>query len=153
MLLLGEKRRCIFIVTVYVVLSCSAQPEQDKFAGNLNQDISGDSVSETLVTGSNLTGHDDVVHIVRPSVDTPSNHVESEDGPTSKSTSKKKPQKAPRPIGKPDSVGFVPPPEEESVHEKENLQQVPVEKEKVHLIPTLPPRFACVHVITTSLMV
>lgn len=141
LLLLREKCLCIFIITASVILSCSSQPEHDKFAGNLDPadgHTSGDEVPAP-VTGSNSTGTDDIVHVVSPSVDTSSNHAEAQDGPSSQST--RKIQKAARPIGKPESVGFIPPPEEASVQEEEPVEQVAVTKEKVHSIPTLPPRF------------
>lgn len=158
---------CYTLVTAITVLSAASQLQEGRFAGNLNPeeeqarsqpDRVSDGVDEVLTSRNSSLLDNDVVHVVPPSVDIPSsNHVESDapakqDSPSNDESSTKK-LKSARPLGKADSVGFVPPPEKETVQE-DRLEQVVVEKENkvVTVIPTLPSRFATTARWLSSLM-
>lgn len=126
-----------FCFAVLLSFICSAQSQEEKFAGNLIPDSNADSDHTTAddddgsertssVVGTNLTGSPDEVNGA-PSI------PESADSPPEKRSVKK----AARPPGKPESVGFIPPPEEEGKGSEEEEAE---ERQMVMSIPTLPAR-------------
>lgn len=141
-----------------LLLSCAAQLEQDKFAGNLHPEDTPQSSapddSDKVLTdpgpvqaAGNLSEHDNTVHVVHPSEGVPGNFSGStgeQEKPSSQPASKTKPRKASPPVGKAESVGLIPPPEEEGkvLDKEEKVEEVPAKPGIVHSIPTLPPRSA-----------
>ena len=169
-------------VTVLFILSCLAQSQNEKFAGNLIQEdeveqplsqASRDAAHVSSSQDSNVTTVDEVVHVVPspdlhdPSSDDPSpedvrdyspedvrdpSPEEVHDAEDSGPPAQKK--KAPRPVKKPESIGFVSPPEEEPLGQtaqEEAIERIE-EKQVVRLIPTLPPRFAMVYYLCRGFM-
>lgn len=135
------------ILLFVFLLFCPARLQQEKFTGNLvpddtqpssgNKPEATDGASEMLppVASDNLTEpRDSTVHVVQDTAPAASSQSTGE-----------KVKKAPRPIGKAESVGFVPPPEKETDKE-EVIEKVDTEKLVVNSIPTLPPRFATIYV-------
>lgn len=128
------------LVAAAVLLSViwSVQSQEDKFAGNLipdsnaNSDHTADdddgSGRTPSVAGTNQTGTVDEVD------GTPST-PDSVDPPPKKKSVKK----AAQPPGKPKSVGFIPPHEEEDKGSEEDVEKVE-ERQMVTSIPTLPAR-------------
>lgn len=151
-MLRGDKILYCTAAVAVLLLSCLAQSQDDKFAGNLIQEDdveqplsqpSRDAAHVSSSQDSNVTGTVDEVVQVVPSPEDVHDPQEKEDN--GQPAEKKTANKAPRPVRKPESVGFVPPPEEEPLAaQEEAIEQVEVHMEKrvVHLIPTLPPRFA-----------
>ena len=238
-MLLPRRLQSIVTFALCIVLSCSSQLEQDKFAGNLEPEDSRVSDLPTPVSNSNLTEQDGVVHVVSPSVDTPASSgtpqdksststvqdkastgtvqdksstvqdesstaqdesstaqdesstaqdesstvqdesstvqdelsvvqdkpstvqdksstvqdkagtgtvqdkssndtLQDESNTNDKSSTTQRPRKAPRPVAKPESVGFVPPPDEQE--KEEAVEQVPANMKKVQMISSLPTR-------------
>ena len=141
MLLRGRGCRELYFCIAVLLLSLSVHSQEEKFAGNLSPASGGgDENTGNPELGSNQTAQpDEGTRIVHSSQANPVQQ-EGESTPKVPMDGKQSVKKAPRPLGKPESVGFVPPLDaEESEHEEEMIEKVK-EKQVVTLIPTLPAR-------------
>ena len=129
---------------VLFTLVCSVQLQEEKFAGNLIPDSDqaadddGSSERTSSVGEKNFTEDTEGVDVV------PSAPERVDPLPQ-----KRPVKKAAPPPGKPESVGFVPPSEEDekgSSSKEENIEPVSGESQVVTSIPTLPPRYDAVYI-------
>ncbi len=134
---------CYVAAVAVFLLTCPAHSQENKFAGNLNPE--NNHAAEP--SASNQTAPAEVVYALPLSNGAPTQEkadaspspIPQERANAGQSIKKEPARRAPRPLGKPESVGFVPPPEdeEENVEVSEQVE----EKHMVNLIPTLPARF------------
>lgn len=134
---------CYLAAVSVLYNTCFVQSQEEKFAGNLVPDSddvpTADRTELVHATDRNFTeASGGSVHVVPSSDGDPGAQGRADIDP--KPHSKVSPKKAPRPLGKPESVGFVPPPQEE----EEGIKEIVTEKGKpvVASIPSLPARFA-----------
>ena len=108
------RERYLFLVLVLLLVRL-AYSQREQFAGNLEPD----PPTNDAKPGQNQT--EEVVHAIPAS--------QEKVGSVNK---------APRPLEKPESVGYIPPAEEVTKDEEQPIEQVT--EKVVNLIPTLPPR-------------